>query len=362
MKKFYILTVAAFLTGMQIFDSQAYAQRKVVAYTTSTSKYFAIPQCIEIESLTDIDFVWLMPQKAVVQFSKFEISNDNMLTITYEYQQRPRYEGDYENMVGKVVSSAKGTVLYDHEGIEMERVDEDHQDEVFILSTPIIDKYGIYNEVFHVDPSFVANMLKQAGLSVFLEGHVLIGSGENMEIMFDFHNFVYEERFFKEQILEHLTRTEYEKWGEHIIPSVETSISYGTLPSEIRYQITEVKSYLSYQVLQDGNVIIHKQNAESGQHKNMQGITQFDEIKQRETDLCIYPNPANDHITVVLPFYMTENVQISIINPVGTVVFMQQSSNGEQKISFNINQLPSGIYFVRCETNQKVKMTRFVKQ
>ena len=64
--------------------------------------------------------------------------------------------------------------------------------------------------------------------------------------------------------------------------------------------------------------------------------------------IAIYPNPANDFVTIDLTDLKAE--RISIFNQLGQEVFAQEAANG--KIVLNVEQLESGMYLVKVQTLQ----------
>lgn len=68
------------------------------------------------------------------------------------------------------------------------------------------------------------------------------------------------------------------------------------------------------------------------------GVTANEEIK-----FSVYPNPANDNITITGEF---QNANVSIVNTVGQVVLNEEVSSGE---SINVSSLKSGIYLVKMQ-------------
>ena len=67
--------------------------------------------------------------------------------------------------------------------------------------------------------------------------------------------------------------------------------------------------------------------------------------------LNIYPNPANDHITLTLPEAMNAaNVHILIYDMKGIVV--RESAGVTSKITVDVSDLPAGLYFIRATDGQ----------
>lgn len=77
-----------------------------------------------------------------------------------------------------------------------------------------------------------------------------------------------------------------------------------------------------------------------------------------ESDFSVYPNPANDQITIQLHDNTQGNV--TIIDATGAIVVQaNQIANGEQ---INISNLVSGLYFVQIQSQNNIISKRLIKQ
>lgn len=70
----------------------------------------------------------------------------------------------------------------------------------------------------------------------------------------------------------------------------------------------------------------------------------------------LYPNPNNGTFTIS---NINNADKVEILNELGQVVF--ESSANDQEINFNL-EIPTGIYFVRVCSDEKVETIKFVKQ
>lgn len=79
-------------------------------------------------------------------------------------------------------------------------------------------------------------------------------------------------------------------------------------------------------------------------------------------NITLYPNPAQNNITVNLSKQPTEGVSINVLNPMGqlvqTTVFDKSAG---QKLTVDVATLPTGIYFVQVQAFGGVKAFRLVK-
>jgi hypothetical protein len=347
-----------------------YCQEQQVNYLTITRTSYAIPLCIDEGKITDLDRTKMM-RDDLFEYTE-NVIKGNKLTVITHYPQQPRYENDYQYMVGKSVSSQEGTSLYDHKDNQITFVENKELKENFIIPSEYIEQYGIYNQTFQVDRDKAIQGLKESGFEVYEDGRFIVALSKKVEIAVNLDEFIFETRFFdeKDRKLQLLHRTNYMKTEKgYIIPVSETNVTYDILPSsEIPYQITSVKSYLFYQVIRKGVEIVNmgeefSPKSYASWHKSTQNggeIDQFEEIQYRETEIKVFPNPPTDYITLILPFYMNENIDVTIFNAVGIPVFSQPYVKGGQ-IDIDIHSLPAGVYVVRCVKNHKVVSTRFIK-
>lgn len=81
-----------------------------------------------------------------------------------------------------------------------------------------------------------------------------------------------------------------------------------------------------------------------------------DEVVPERFDLANYPNPFNSSTDIILNIQNTTTKgSLKIYNLLGQVVWESDEkffSSGQHKIIFYGNDLPSGIYFIRFETNK----------
>lgn len=75
--------------------------------------------------------------------------------------------------------------------------------------------------------------------------------------------------------------------------------------------------------------------------------------------LSAYPNPTSGEFTVELEKYNT-NTKLQVVNTVGQVVY--KTGVKTQKTNVNIEELPTGIYFIRVINNSQVKTAKIIKE
>lgn len=79
-------------------------------------------------------------------------------------------------------------------------------------------------------------------------------------------------------------------------------------------------------------------------------------IDENETPVIhVYPNPAHDFINI----NSMKNGNIKILDDQGRIVYSKKTLNN--KSTLDISHLVTGIYFIRIETEDGVKQTKFIK-
>jgi hypothetical protein len=96
--------------------------------------------------------------------------------------------------------------------------------------------------------------------------------------------------------------------------------------------------------------------------KTTDGGTDFiEETSPQISAISLYPNPAEDLITIKVPMSANNiNGSISIYGITGEVLIQQNMPGSEMKIK--INSLTSGIYFVKYISQGYLQTVKFVKE
>ncbi len=88
-------------------------------------------------------------------------------------------------------------------------------------------------------------------------------------------------------------------------------------------------------------------------------------IKNRisSNDINAYPNPVSDHLTIEWFADKSSNTQLQLFNQQGSSVLEQSfdSTKGFNQLELNIENLPTGIYFLKYIENERIATTRIVK-
>jgi hypothetical protein len=86
------------------------------------------------------------------------------------------------------------------------------------------------------------------------------------------------------------------------------------------------------------------------------------DLTKEETVLPVYPNPAQDIISIDLKKLNDDGpVQVSIYNMTGSTVYQDQvSGSNQQNIKVKTSSFPAGIYFVRAESETKISGQKLI--
>ncbi|MFN0036020.1 MAG: T9SS type A sorting domain-containing protein, partial [Saprospiraceae bacterium] len=78
----------------------------------------------------------------------------------------------------------------------------------------------------------------------------------------------------------------------------------------------------------------------------------------------LYPNPATDQLTVEVPVEAEGKVSVSILDVAGKTTLAQQKTlaKGENRFTFDVSNLPNGVYFVQVRNGEIAKTRKLVVQ
>ncbi|HEX8516766.1 MAG TPA: T9SS type A sorting domain-containing protein [Bacteroidia bacterium] len=76
----------------------------------------------------------------------------------------------------------------------------------------------------------------------------------------------------------------------------------------------------------------------------------------------LYPNPASDHLTIEFEPTTTQAVSMEIKNILGQSITPLITSKSNGKMVINVNQYPSGIYFIQMQSEGNTLIRKFIKE
>lgn len=92
--------------------------------------------------------------------------------------------------------------------------------------------------------------------------------------------------------------------------------------------------------------------------------TSAEELDQNDL-LNIYPNPANNQITLEFELAETKNISIEIRNVLGQTVKTISTNSftkGSNKIEVEVNEFSNGLYFLQLQIGNKTIRKKFIKE
>jgi len=76
----------------------------------------------------------------------------------------------------------------------------------------------------------------------------------------------------------------------------------------------------------------------------------------------LFPNPANNQVTVEVPMEADADVAVTILDPAGKSVAQQHRTlgKGDNRMLFDVSRLPSGVYFVQVRNGENAHTRKLV--
>ncbi len=92
-------------------------------------------------------------------------------------------------------------------------------------------------------------------------------------------------------------------------------------------------------------------------------VQPVNEISKTNFGLTLFPNPAQNNITVSYNTDEKSEITLEIINMLGETVETILNSNhniGNNEIQFNTNKLPEGYYFMKIKSKNDMQVVKFI--
>jgi hypothetical protein len=90
-------------------------------------------------------------------------------------------------------------------------------------------------------------------------------------------------------------------------------------------------------------------------------VTAYDENLDFRVDIKVYPNPASEYINIQFEEILTDVVSVTMIDSNGKLVMSDVISQGMSEKLINIQDLPSGLYYLRLIRGKLVNVYKVVK-
>lgn len=347
-----------------VFCINLYAQNpiKQVFFKTTTSKVFAVPDSTDMKAITNFDLA-KMQSHSVVTNTDLIIDQNHDLTITNINEQKPRYENDYEFEVGKVISNKFGTVLYGHDGNKLYNNQYPEVNKEFEIQNDAIESYGLFPAIT-IDNNLI-DLYSSIGFTTSISADGAFSAiNDSIEFYLDTKKMIVETRIFKGNELQISDWKQYQYVDNYLIPKVFVMTTYDKLSTGIRLQINEIVNYNSYTIINENNEAVVSYIEKVSSFMNNEGIAvnKFKELEKKNPNIVVFPNPSTDNISVEIPLFATDYVNVDITNTLGTVVMTLNDVKNDSKVNIDISTLRSGVYILRCGNGNQMKTARFVKQ
>lgn len=90
--------------------------------------------------------------------------------------------------------------------------------------------------------------------------------------------------------------------------------------------------------------------------------TSINEWTSNIEGLAIYPNPANNRITIKPNQLTTANYQLTIIDLFGRLIFQSLIKDQQAPIAINVSSFSKGVYFIEVGNDRNIARTKFIKE
>lgn len=369
----FLFLISSSAIGQNIFslyteqDSQ-WGKVKISSNAT-IQQFFSLPIDVDFSLLNDLDFA-VMVSKNHNENVIETINNDNTITII-KLLEHPEtcVPSMFDDITGVRLNIDSVSVYGADGGMVYSEANDLDEIPYYTIAEDDIYSYGIYNSWFgmqnHVKIDSIINHYSTAGFVTDYEDGILLAVNDTLEVEIDFEYLVYEERYFDNDTLVLISQKRFSDIDGKYIPLQDITIRYNYLPySGIRYQISEIKTYNYYEIVNDNGssvVCFGSPNGDYSIAPDNGTIYQYKEIEKHNQKMKVYPNPVTNELNVELPFNITGKVTVEIYSVVG-----QRISHSEivtqNTLKVNTENLPKGSYIIKCSSNKNVASKNFIKQ
>ncbi|MGP8214167.1 MAG: T9SS type A sorting domain-containing protein [Bacteroidia bacterium] len=85
-------------------------------------------------------------------------------------------------------------------------------------------------------------------------------------------------------------------------------------------------------------------------------------LTSASTSISVYPNPANQNLTIKFNNAKPEDARINIVDVTGREILTYSLSLTPYPLSMDVSALSAGVYFVKVVTNTSSQVVKFVKE
>ena len=102
----------------------------------------------------------------------------------------------------------------------------------------------------------------------------------------------------------------------------------------------------------------HKKHYKSNELR----VKEYSPTEKKLSQLKVYPNPADDFISIEIPYFDSEYLDIIIYNELGKEVYNKGGFLTGSIQSINISNLTTGIYIVKVGKGKDWKSVKFIRK
>jgi hypothetical protein len=339
---------------------------KEVKCTSVIQTHFAIPEEVDVESLSSMDIVRMIAKEKQEEVH-YGIDRNGLLTTTYTNLLQPEYYGDYDQSIYRMVSTIDGSRFYNHDNREIAymRPEEDPEfnPDIYRLIPEVVRQFGLYNALFERPVDRQIARFADAGYHVRMDNRLnqLTAIARDKEIIVNFDNLWIEVHELENGRIVSLHYSQYQQIRDNIIPFAEKTVSYDTLPSGIQFQIIENKTIANYSIVQDKKTVVEFTNSkEATMPTKGMIVAQYTEQAAQPEEWTVYPNPANDKCTITFLNEAANHITVEIIDMQGKIVYSQKNASGFT-IDLDISSLVNGSYLIRAGKDNVWNTTKIIK-
>lgn len=295
------------------------------------------------------------------------IDNDNMLTMTQYNLDLPEYEHHYQRRIAKSVNDNYGISFYGHDGdllnyMSSEDLGGGFND--FFVEQDVIEYYGTSTE-FDLDIETLKSLFDSIGYETTIDSNAyeLYAINDSIELYVNYDLLMIETKYFTDDEPYYKEVKFYQEIDDYIIPIRFVNITYDILFSGIDFQRAEITDYTSYIVINENGDSLVSFISESELRSTNPDEIQIHEYQideKKNMDVKVYPNPANNNITVEMPFSLSNNITLQIVNSFGKLVYTKENIESIDTLNIDISNFAIGIYIIRVGSYGDWKTTKLI--
>jgi len=95
---------------------------------------------------------------------------------------------------------------------------------------------------------------------------------------------------------------------------------------------------------------------------NISIFTSNNLLSENSDNFTLYPNPANEYITVTLPQNYAGINYLKVYSITGAIMDEKDISTNSNQFNYNVSRLKTGIYFMEINTGTRKNVLKFIKQ